>query len=83
MLFVARLRPDRPNDPTSACRRCHRPAPPLESPASLSWELVVEDDEVVGVVCDGCLTHLEQRARRAEQARIVWRLKRGLPLGPR
>jgi hypothetical protein len=37
---------------------------------------------VVGVVCDGCLTHLEQRAIRAEQARIVRRLKRGLPLGP-
>jgi integrase len=36
---VDRLRPDRPSGPTSACRRCHRPAPPLDEPAALYWEL--------------------------------------------
>jgi hypothetical protein len=40
---VGRLRSDRPNDPTSTCRRCHRPAPPLDSPAALYWELVVDE----------------------------------------
>jgi hypothetical protein len=46
----------------------------------LVWELIVEDGEVVGVVCPDCLTLREQRSIRAEQARIVRRLKRGLPL---
>jgi hypothetical protein len=77
---VGRLRPDRPSDATSACRRCRRPAPPLDAPASLSWELIKKNGEIVGVVCPDCLTLREERAIRAEQARIVRRLKRGLPL---
>jgi hypothetical protein len=77
---VGRLRSDRSDDPTSACRRCQRPAPPFNSPASLIWEPIVEDGEVVGVICPDCLTLQEQRSIRAEQARIVRRLKRGLPL---
>ena len=36
--------------------------------------------EVVAVVCRDCLTLREQRAIRAEQARVVRRLKRGLSL---
>jgi hypothetical protein len=77
---VGRLRPDRPNDPTSACRRCQRPAPPFNSPPSLVWEPIVEDGEVVGAICPDCLTLREQRAIRAEKARVLRRLKRGLPL---
>jgi hypothetical protein len=77
---VGRLRSDRPDDPTSACRRCHRPAPPLDSPAALYWELIPEGGEVVGVICPDCLTLREQRAIRAEKARVLRRLKRGLPL---
>jgi hypothetical protein len=46
----------------------------------LAWELILEDGEIEGVVCPECFTLREQRARRAEQARIVRRLKRGLPL---
>jgi hypothetical protein len=64
--------------PKSACRRCQRP--PFNSPASLVWKPIVEDREVVGVICPDCLTPREQRSIRAEQARIVRRLKRGLPL---
>jgi hypothetical protein len=78
---VGRLRPERPGGPTSACRRCHRPAPPLDEPAALYWELIPGDDgEVVGVICEGCLTLREHRAIRAEKARALRRLKRGLPL---
>jgi hypothetical protein len=76
---VGRLRPDRPSGPTSACRRCQRPAPPLDEPTALYWELIVEDGEVVGVMCVGCLTLHEQRAIRAEKARVLRRLKHGLP----
>ena len=78
---MARLRGDRQSDdPTSACRRCHRPAPHLDSPPALYWELIAEDGEVVGVICPDCLTLREQRAIRAEKARVIRRLKRGLPL---
>jgi hypothetical protein len=80
-LGVGRLRPDRPNDPTSACQRCHRPALPLDEPAALYWELIPGDEhgEIVGVFCPGCLTLREQRAIRAGKARVHRRLKRGLP----
>jgi hypothetical protein len=47
-------RHERPNDPTAACRRCHRPAPPWDSPAMPQWELIAEDDEIVGVICPDC-----------------------------
>ena len=77
---VGRLRSDRPDDPTSDCRRCQRPAPPFNSPASLVLEPILEGGEVVGVICPNCLTLREQRSIRAEQARNVRRLKRGLPL---
>jgi hypothetical protein len=53
-----------------------------ERPGQDSNEPIVEDGEVVGVICPDCLTLREQRARRAEQDRIVRRLKRGLPLAP-
>jgi hypothetical protein len=43
-------------------------------------EPILEGGEVVGVICPDCLTLREQRSIRAEQARIVRRLKRGLPL---
>jgi hypothetical protein len=43
-------------------------------------EPIVENGEVVGVICPDCLTLREQRSIRAEQARVVRRLKRGLPL---
>ena len=76
-----RLRPDRPRGPTSACRRCQRPAPDLDEPAALYWELIPGDEhgEIVGVICPDCLTLREQRAIRAEKARVIRRLKRGLP----
>jgi glycine/D-amino acid oxidase-like deaminating enzyme len=81
MARLGRLRPERPSGPTSACWRCHRPAPPLDEPAALYWELIPGDDgEVVGVICEGCLTLRERRAIRAEEARVLRRLKRGLPL---
>jgi len=35
---------------------CQRPAPPFNSPASLVWELTIEDGEIVGVICSDCLT---------------------------
>jgi len=69
-----------PTDATSACRRCQRPAPDLDSPPALYWELIAEGGEVVGVICPDCLTLREQRAIRAEKARVLRRLKRGLPL---
>jgi len=46
----------------------------------LHWELIPGTGEVVGVVCPDCLTLREQRAIRAEKARVLRRLKRGLPL---
>jgi hypothetical protein len=67
-------------DPVRSCRRCHRPGPPVDSPASLAWEPVVEDGRIVAMICPDCLTLKEQRAIRAEQVRVVRRLKRGLPL---
>jgi len=78
--WMGRLRRDPPPDPTSACRRCQRPAPPWNAPSSLTWEPITEDGEVVGVICPDCLTLREQRAIQAEKARVVRRLKRGLPL---
>jgi hypothetical protein len=54
--------------------------PPWNSPASLYWEPIVENGEVIGVICPDCLTLREQRAIRAEKARVIRRLKRGLPL---
>src|SRR3982751_2952751 len=49
----------------------------FNSPASLSWKPIVEDGEVVGVICPDLLTLQEQRSIRAEQARIMRRLKPG------
>jgi len=46
----------------------------------LHWELIPGTGEVVGVVGPDCLTLREQRAIRAEKARVLRRLKRGLPL---
>jgi hypothetical protein len=46
----------------------------------LYWEPIVEEGEVVGIVCPDCLTLREERAIRAEKARALRRLKRGLPL---
>jgi hypothetical protein len=79
---MGRLRTDRPSGPTSACRRCHRPrpVPDLDSPPALYWELIPGDGEVVGVICPDCLTLREQRAIRAEEARVIRWWKRGLPL---
>jgi hypothetical protein len=80
---MGRLRPDQPSGPTTACRRCQRPAPDLDEPAALYWELMPGDDGViVGVICPDCLTLREQRAIRAEKARVRRRLKRGLPANP-
>ena len=67
-------------DPRRSCRRRLRPGPPVDSPASLAWEPIVEDGGIVGMVCLDCLTLREQRRVRAEQARVIRRLKRGLPL---
>jgi hypothetical protein len=43
---MGQLRPDRPLGPTSACRRCQRPAPDLDSPPALYWELIAQGGEV-------------------------------------
>jgi hypothetical protein len=51
----------------------------LDSPPALYWELFAEDGQVVGVISPDCLTLREQRAIRAEKARALRRLKRGLP----
>jgi len=67
-------------DATRSCRRCLRPGPPLDSPSSLAWEPIVDNGRVVGMVCPHCLTHRDERAIRAEQVRIVRRVKRSLPL---
>jgi hypothetical protein len=42
-------------------------------------EPIVENGEITGVICPNCLTLREQRAIRAEKARVIRRLKRGLP----
>jgi hypothetical protein len=52
----------------------------LDSPPALYSELIAEDGEVVGVISPDCLTLREQRAIRAEKARVIRRLKRGMPL---
>jgi hypothetical protein len=52
----------------------------LDSPPALYWELIPGDGEVVGVICPDCLTLREQRAIRAEKARVIRWWKRGLPL---
>jgi len=53
----------------------------LDEPAALYWELIPGDryGDIVGVICPDCLTLREQRAIRAEKARVLRRLKRGLP----
>jgi hypothetical protein len=52
----------------------------LDELPALYWELIPGDDgEVVGVICEGCLTLREQRAIHAEKARVLRRLKWGLP----
>ena len=43
-------------------------------------ELITEEGEVFGVLCPDCRTLREQRAIQAEKARVIRRLKRGLPL---
>ena len=43
------------------------------------WEAIVEEGEVV-VICPDCFTMREQRAIQAEKARVIRRMKRGLPL---
>jgi hypothetical protein len=48
--------------------------------ASLACEPIVEDGRIVGMVCPDCLTVREQCRIRVEQARVIRRLKRGLPL---
>jgi hypothetical protein len=48
----------------------------------LYWQPLVEDGEVVGAICPDCLTLRELRAIQVEKARIIRRLKRGLPLEP-
>jgi len=67
---VGRLRPDRLAGPTSACRRCQRPAPDLDSPPALYWELIPGDEhgDIVGVICPNCLTLREHRTIQAEHA---------------
>src|ERR1700750_176171 len=69
---MGRLRPDRPPSPTSACRGCHWPASDLDEPVGLYWELIPEHGEVVGGICPDCLTLREQRAIRAEKARVIY-----------
>jgi hypothetical protein len=56
--------------------------PILDEPAALYWQLIAGDQhgEIVGVICPNCLTLREQRAIRAEKARVLRRLKRGLPV---
>jgi hypothetical protein len=56
-----------------------RSGPRWSSPASLYWEPIVENGEVTAVMCPECLTLRGQRAIRAEKARVIRRLKRGLP----
>jgi hypothetical protein len=77
---VDRLHDYRPHGATSACWRCHRTSTALELPRRRSgWEPILEDGEVIGVVCPDCLTLREQRRIQAEKARVVRRLKRGMP----
>jgi hypothetical protein len=53
----------------------------LDSPPALYWELIPGDEhrDIVGVICPDCLTVREQQAIQAEKARVLRRLKRGLP----
>jgi hypothetical protein len=52
----------------------------LDSPPALYWELIPGDEHgEIGVICPDCLTLREQRAIRVEKARMLRRLKRGLP----
>jgi hypothetical protein len=46
----------------------------------LQWEPIGDEGELVGVICPHCLTLREQRAIQAGKARVIRRLKRGLPL---
>jgi hypothetical protein len=46
----------------------------------VEWDPIVEDGELIGLICRGCLTLREDRAIRAEQERPIRRLKRGLSL---
>jgi hypothetical protein len=52
----------------SACRRCQRPAPDLDSPPALYWELILRRTaKSSGVICPDCLTLREQRAIRGRE----------------
>ena len=51
----------------------------MDEPAALYWELISGDGDVVGVIGPDCLTLRLQRTIRAEKARVLRRLKRGLP----
>jgi hypothetical protein len=57
-----------------------RPTNTTAASASLAWEPIVEDGRIAGMACPDCLTVREQRRIRVEQARVIRRLKRGLPL---
>lgn len=48
----------------SHCARCLRPNPdPMDGSLPTDWEaLVDEDGEVVGVICEDCITPDEQQA---------------------
>jgi hypothetical protein len=52
----------------------------LDLPPALYWELIAGNGDVIGLICPDCLTLREQWAIRAEKARVIRRLKRGLPL---
>jgi hypothetical protein len=80
-LEMGRLRSHRGDGVTAVCRRCQRPGQPLDSPASLAWEPIIEEGKVIGMICPDCLTVRERRRIRAEQNRIIRGLKSGLPAG--
>jgi len=72
---------------SKACKRpdVRVPALPAARPGlglapSLYWEPVMKHGEIVGVICPDCLTLREQRSIRADKARMIRLLKRGLPL---
>jgi hypothetical protein len=52
----------------------------LDSPPARYRELITEEGEFFGVLCPDCRTLREQRAIEAEKARVIRRLRRGLPL---
>ena len=54
----------------------------LELASLALLEPIMEDGEVLGVICPDCLTLRERRAIQAEKARVIRHLKRGLPLEP-